>query len=148
MTNSHVLEALAVTAQAFAPDLAPAAAHMLRQFCAMMTTSGDLARPNTYEHYHPYTGTASYYRGIDDYMHSYLIDLIIRFAAGLQPQPDGSLVVHPLPLGLDSFTLTDAPYRGRRIGVQWQTNTGLTVSLDGQTVAFSATLAPLTVPIA
>ena len=143
MTNSHVLEALAVIAQAFAPDLASAAAHMLRQFCAMMTVSGDPARPNTYEHYHPYTGTASYYRGIDDYMHSYLIDLIIRFVAGLQPQPDGSLVVYPLPLDLDAFTLTDTPYRGRRIGIQWQTDTGLTVSLDGQAVAFSATLAPL-----
>ncbi len=147
MTNSHVLEALAVTAQAFAPDLEPAAAHMLTQFVRMMTVDGDATRPNTYEHYHPYGGTASYYRGIDDYMHSYLIDLIIRFAAGLQPKPDGSLVVHPLPLDLDHFTLTDAPYRGRMIGVRYTRTDGLTVSVNGQDVAHRPDLGPLHVPI-
>lgn len=147
MTNSHVLEALAVTAQAFAPDLEAAAAHMLKQFVRMMTTDGDATHPNTYEHYHPYHGTASYYRGIDDYMHSYLIDLIIRFAAGLQPQPDGSLVVHPLPLDLDHFTLTDAPYRGQMIGVRYTREGGLTVAVDGQDVAHRPDLGPLSVSI-
>lgn len=148
MTTSHVADALATAAQAAAPDLEPAAAHLLHQFVRMMTVDGDPARPNTYEHYHPYNGTASYYRGIDDYMHSYLIDLIVRFVAGFQPRPDGSLVVHPLPMGLEWFTLTDIPYRGHRFAVRWESGAGLTVTMDGADIAFSPTLAPLAIPIA
>ncbi len=147
MTNSHVAEALARAAQTWAPDLEPAAAHMLHQFVRMMTVDGDPARPNTYEHYNPLTGTASYYRGINDYQHSYLVDLIIRFVAGVQPQPDGTVIVNPLPMGLDWFELRDAPYQGHRISVRWDASAGLAVSVDGEDAGFSPILAPLPVPV-
>src|SRR5262249_40652325 len=107
----------------------------------------DPARPNSYEHYNPRTGTASYYRGIDDYMHSYIVDLIIRFVAGVQPQPDGTVIVNPLPMGLDWFELKDAPYQGHRIGVRWDAASGLTVSVDGEDAGFSPILAPLPIPV-
>ena len=67
-------------------------------------------------------------------MHSWWIDTIIRQAAGLTPQDDGSLVIDPLPLGLTHFSLRGAPFRGHRVDVLWnepETGKGLTVRLDG-----------------
>jgi hypothetical protein len=44
----------------------------------------DRARPNCFEHYHPYDGTACEYRGIDDYMHSWVADGILKYVCGVR----------------------------------------------------------------
>jgi hypothetical protein len=59
------------------------AAEMLTKFIHMMFHDRDLARPNCFEHYNPLTGHACEYRGIDDYQHSWVIDLLIRGFAGV-----------------------------------------------------------------
>jgi hypothetical protein len=60
----------------------------------------DEVRPNCFEHYHPLDGTASEYRGIDDYMHSWVADGILKYVCGVRveemsgvrsPQSDSSL---------------------------------------------------------
>src|SRR5690606_16295198 len=48
------------------------AAEMLTKFVHMMFHDRDLARPNCFEHYNPFTGHACEYRGIDDYQHSWV----------------------------------------------------------------------------
>ena len=68
----------------------------------MMFFDGDPARPNCFEHYHPYSGLPSLYRGVDDYMHSWVNDLIIRYVCGVRPEGD-RIVVDPFPFGLRSF---------------------------------------------
>jgi hypothetical protein len=120
MTNSHVMEALGRWATPDRPLLRQGAARLLTRFIHMMFHDGDLQRPNCYEHYNPFTGAASVYRGIDDYQHSWVADLIIRFAAGVHVYAD-RIVIDPLPMKLDSVEL-----RNLRIG-----DLELAVRLDG-----------------
>ena len=81
----------------------------------LMFHNGDPARPNSYEHYDPFTGTPSLYRGYDDYMHSWIVDLIMRHAVGVQPGTDE---VDPLPLGVDWIECTDIPHPQGRMSVR------------------------------
>jgi hypothetical protein len=117
MTNSHLVEALAAASRLGAPDLRARTAELLKRFVRMMFHEGDLRRPNCYEHYNPLTGRASIYRGIDDYQHSWVADLILRYAAGVQPH-DGGITVDPFPLGLEQLTLTGVRLRGRSLEVR------------------------------
>jgi hypothetical protein len=151
MTNSHACEALAHAAQTLDPALAPRAAELISRFIRMMFLDGDARRPNCFEHYNPHTGMPCLYRGVDDYQHSWAVDLIIRYVAGVQPQPGGSLVVHPLPFGLEHFTLDRLHCRGHALRVTWRAagaDAGLRVWVDGTLRAQSKTIARLELPIA
>lgn len=117
MTNSHILEALGRWATADRPELRKAAAHMLRRFIHMMFFDGDVERPNCFQHYNPFTGTPSAYRGIDDYMHSWVADLIIQYVCGVRPDAGGLTVDH-LPLEVDMAELTDVTVAGHSVAVR------------------------------
>ncbi|MGQ0766583.1 MAG: MGH1-like glycoside hydrolase domain-containing protein [Gemmatimonadota bacterium] len=106
MTNSHIMEALGRWATPDRPAIREAAGHFLRRFIHMMFHAGDLNRPNCFEHYNPLSGAPSEYRGIDDYQHSWVLDLIIRYACGVRPGPE-TIVIDPLPMDLDSFELRE-----------------------------------------
>jgi len=127
-TNSHVAEGFAETAKRLDRSHLPQAAELFRRVEALQLRP----RADFYEHYNSLTGEPE--SGFRDYMHSWWIDLIIRQAAGMTPQDDGSLVIDPLPLGLTHFALRGAPYRGRKVDVLWNepgTGKGLTVRIDG-----------------
>ncbi|MBK8645454.1 MAG: hypothetical protein IPN16_02710 [Gemmatimonadetes bacterium] len=127
MTNSHVMEALGRWGDAPHPRLRAAAGQFLPRFVRMMFHDGDLDRPNCYEHYNPFTGAASVYRGIDDYQHSWVADLIIQFACGVRVH-EHEIVIDPIPMDLDYFEL-----RGVRVG-----DIDLSVRLDGGFVTVTA----------
>jgi hypothetical protein len=136
MTNSHVAEAL-VGASRLDPALREVAAEFIRRFVLLLFTDQDPARPNCWEHYHPYLGTGSAYRGIDDYQHSWVVDLIIGYLCGLQPHPDGRLVIDPFPFAVERFALRDARVRGHVIDITWAADTGpesFRVVVDGRVV--------------
>jgi hypothetical protein len=135
MTNSHVCEALARAALRLDRSLAEPAAGLIRRFIMMMFFDQDLDRPNCYEHYNPFTGMPCLYRGVDDYQHSWVADLIIKYVAGIQPQRAATLVVDPLPFGLKEFTLDRVWYKGHWAKVTWSEKGGLRVFLDGKQVA-------------
>jgi hypothetical protein len=117
MTNSHCAEALAVTALRFHDDgLRNAAATFIMQFIRMMFFDGDVHRPNCFEHYHPFTGAPSVYRGVDDYQHSWVNDLILKYAVGVRPG-DGIVVVDPFPFGCETIRCRNISIRGRVIGI-------------------------------
>lgn len=120
MTNSHVMEALGRWGDAHHPRLRAAAGQFLPRFVRMMFHDGNLDRPNCYEHYNPFTGAASVYRGIDDYQHSWVADLIVQYACGVRVH-EHEIVIDPLPMELDFFELRDV-----RIG-----DIDLSVRLDG-----------------
>lgn len=82
MVNSHIVEALAESST-FIPHLKEQAGHLLIKWAQMMCFDQDPAKPNCFEHYNPITGQASTFRGVDDYMHSWLVDLIIRYVCGI-----------------------------------------------------------------
>lgn len=134
MTNSHVADALAHAARTLAGELRPAAAGFLNRAVRMLFHEGDPKRPNCYEHYNPYTGTPSLYRGVDDYQHSWIVDLIIRHVIGIQPEPEpnGALVIDPLPFNLREFRIEGVPVRGHLIDVSWSMLEGFLVRVDGR----------------
>lgn len=117
MVNSHVLEGLLRQWHAGRRWVGTGAARVLERFVRMMFHDGDLARPNCYEHYHPFTGRPSVYRGIDDYQHSWVLDLLIRAVTGLEPTATGVLI-DPLPVAVERATLEAATVRGREIAVE------------------------------
>lgn len=139
MTNSHVAEALADTARTLAPELRPRAAEFIMKFVRMMFHGGDPKRPNSYEHYNPETGMPSLYRGVDDYQHSWIVDLILKQVVGIQPEPGmhGELIVDPLPFGLERFRAEGIYVRGHRVDVSFSTTDGFLVRVDGEVRARS-----------
>ncbi len=134
MTNSHVADALANAARTLAPEMRPFAADFISRSIRLLFHEGDPKRPNSYEHYNPYTGAPSLLRGVDDYQHSWIVDLIIRHVIGIQPEPEpnGALVIDPLPFGLRDFRIERVPVRGYLIDVSWSMSEGFVVRVDGK----------------
>jgi len=128
MTNSHIVEGLLRQWHLGRSAAGMAAAHVLSRFVCMMFHEGDPGRPNCFEHYNPFTGHPCRFRGIDDYQHSWVLDLIARGAAGIEPTRD-ALRVHPLPLGLSHATFAGT-LRGHRIHV-WLEGEQVRLEFDG-----------------
>jgi hypothetical protein len=131
MINSHVIEGLLRQWHRGRRQVGQLAADTLTRFVRMMFHGGDLTRPNCYEHYNPVTGHASVYRGIDDYQHSWVLDLLIRGVAGLEPHHRG-ILIDPLPLDLDHAALARATVRGRSVDMRRE-GQEVTVVMNGAT---------------
>lgn len=129
MTNSHIADVLG-NASRLDPSLRPTTAEFIRRFVHMMYDNHDLARPNCFEHYHPETGQASRYRGIDDYMHSYVVDLLLRYLCGLEIDEDG-MTIDPFPFGIE-FALAGVVVRGHTLSIRFSEK-GLWIEIDGLT---------------
>jgi hypothetical protein len=131
MANSHVVDALAQVVRAHRPDWAPRLGALLRRFVRMMTTAGRADLPNAFEHYHPFTGRPSRYRGIDDYQHSWINDLIVTHVIGVLPHGETGCTVHPLRLGFAAARLRGLRLAGHRLDVRVDAGR-YTISLDGR----------------
>ena len=116
MTTSHVIEGLLRCRRRGNERAGALAADMLVRFVRMMFTDGDPGRPNCFEHYNPYTGRACHFRGIDDYQHSWVLDLLARGIAGLHIDEAG-VEVWPLPHELPRVSLGPVRARGHSITV-------------------------------
>ena len=117
MTTSHVIEGLLRYRRRGNERAGALAADMLVRFVRMMFTDGDPGRPNCFEHYNPYTGRACHFRGIDDYQHSWVLDLLARGIAGLHIDEEG-VEVWPLPHELPRVALGPVRTRGRVVSVE------------------------------
>jgi hypothetical protein len=126
MVNSHLVDAIANVAR-MAKDLRAKAGEALMKAVTLMFHDGDPTQPNSYEHYDPFTGTPSLYRGYDDYMHSWIVDLILRHAVGVRPGEDE---VDPLPLGVEWIECTDIPHPRGRMSVRIERNKVKSLSID------------------
>ena len=116
MTTSHVIEGLLRCWRGGSARAGALAADMLNRFARMMFTDGDPSRPNCFEHYNPHTGQACHFRGIDDYQHSWILDLLARGFAGLHLDASG-IEVRPLPGGPARVSLGPVVARGRTVSV-------------------------------
>lgn len=147
MTNSHVTEALCRASLEIAPELRPKAVELLNRYIRMLFLDGEVEKPSSYEYYNPITGQAPFFRGTEDYMHSWIVDLIIKYVVGVQPQDNGRVLIRPLPFNLDYFMLDKIRIGGHELKVNWRKNisvkqpgwadqppVGLTVWVDGQQV--------------
>jgi hypothetical protein len=146
MANSHIAEALASAAIEHDSSLRPVAASFIRKFIYMMFHDGDPQRPNCYEHYNPDTGQASLYRGFDDYQHSWVNDLIVKYVAGFRPFGGDAFVVDPLPIGIDSLHLSRLPFCGREVELVIE-GRRFAASVDGTRCAESTIGAPVEVKL-
>ncbi|MGQ0539467.1 MAG: MGH1-like glycoside hydrolase domain-containing protein, partial [Gemmatimonadaceae bacterium] len=133
VSNSHIVEALGRWATADQLALRRALVHLLRRFVHMMFSEGDVTRPNCYEHYNPFTGAPSAYRGIDDHQRSWVVDLIIQYVCGLRPHRAG-LTVDPLPFNLELAELKGATIAGRSVSVRVERD-GYEVQVDDERYA-------------
>ena len=130
MTTSHVIEGLLRCRRRGNERAGALAAEMLVRFVRMMFTDGDPGRPDCFEHYNPYTGRACRFRGIDDYQHSWVLDLLARGIAGLHIDEEG-VEAWPLPHELPRVTLGPVRARGRVVSVEVD-ESGVAVELDGR----------------
>ncbi|MYG76258.1 MAG: hypothetical protein F4198_11835 [Acidobacteria bacterium] len=117
MTTSHLIEGLLRAWRRGNRRAGELAADRLIRFVHLMFTDGDPRRPNAFEHYNPYTGRACHFRGIDDYQHSWVLDLLARGIAGLHFDEEG-VEVRPLPHELPRVRLGPVRARGRRVAVE------------------------------
>jgi hypothetical protein len=118
MTNSHIAEVLGQSAVRFGDQLLrKKTAEFITKFIRMMFFDADPERPNCFEHYNPITGKPSVYRGIDDYQHSWVNDLIIKYVCGIRPD-EFSVTIDPFPFGLKHALIDNALVRGRRLKVE------------------------------
>ena len=106
------------------------ASGMLTRFVRMMFAGGDVERPNCFEHYNPYTGRACHFRGIDDYQHSWVLDLLARGVAGLEVDEDG-LAVWPLEHGLAHVSMGPVRTRGHAVDVELN-ESRVSLTVDGE----------------
>nr|NIR49516.1 hypothetical protein [candidate division KSB1 bacterium]NIT71869.1 hypothetical protein [candidate division KSB1 bacterium]NIW69989.1 hypothetical protein [candidate division KSB1 bacterium]NIX71549.1 hypothetical protein [candidate division KSB1 bacterium] len=147
MTNSHVAEALAVSAIRFNDsELKEMTVQFISKFIKMMFYDGDVNRPNCYEHYNPFNGKASVYRGVDDYQHSWVVDLIIKYVCGVRPQ-GSQLVVDPLPFPLNQFAIDRIPLKGKHVKVE-RHGEKFSVWIDGQLQGESSIGQEIKIPMA
>jgi len=118
MSSSHVAEALAEAAIRLDEGLRVRAAELLLNLIRETFLDGEAARPSSYEYYNPLTGQAPLFRGCDDYVHSYLVDLILKYVAGLRPDALGNLTVDPLPFGLKKLSVDNVKIRGKDVSLE------------------------------
>ena len=116
MTTSHLIEGLLRGWRGGNRRAGELAADRLVRFVHLMFTDGDPRRPNAFEHYNPYSGRACHFRGIDDYQHSWVLDLLTRGIAGLHLDEAG-VEVWPLPHDLPRVRLGPVRARGRTVAV-------------------------------
>ncbi len=128
--TAEIVDAVAHAAREHSPELREATVTLLRRFVRMMFRDGELHLVNSFEHYNPITGHASYYRGMDDVQHAWLIDLIIRHVAGVNAN-DRGITIDPLPFGLDLAEITGLTVRGKTISVLIEGST-ITATIDGE----------------
>jgi len=144
MTNSHVLEGLIRQWHRGRRSVGPTAAEFLILFVKMMFYDQDIERPNCFEHYNPLTGHPSAYRGIDDYQHSWVLDLIIRGIVGLEPRSD-SILIDPLPTYVETFALENVLVRGHPLSIRRSGNR-IDVHVGNETYR-TEWLVPLEIPL-
>ena len=130
MTTSHVIEGLLRCRGRGNSRAGALAADMLTRFVRMMFTGGDPDRPNCYEHYNPHTGRACTYRGINDYQHSWVLDLLARGIAGLHIDRDGA-TAWPLPHQFQHVALGPVKTRGHAVSVEI-TADSVALTVDGR----------------
>lgn len=154
MVNSHMVDVLGRLAEQWPGEFREQLVTYLRRYIKMLHFSRpenpsvkDISRPNCFEHYNPLDGTACTYRGVDDYMHSWVTDHILRWVAGIRI--DGRrLIVDPLPFGLTHMLLSNCYIAGHRLDVFWGRTPdggykpGFRIQLDGIVVHSSENVVP------
>lgn len=83
MINCHVLEGLTWWAERGNKKAQRLLGELFKRTVAMLSGEAEgTGLPNSHEHYHPETGMPSRYRGVDHYLHGFVLDQVFRVACG------------------------------------------------------------------
>jgi hypothetical protein len=129
LVNSHLIDALARAARAYAPHLRPHVTHLVRRTIRMFFDGADPIRIGSHEYYDPVEGRASVHREASDSTRSWVIDAIVKYVAGIWPH-DAGLTIDPMPFGMELVELTGARVRGRAIDIRIE-GERVTATIDG-----------------
>ena len=138
MTNSHIADALGISARRFSDkELRTKTVEFIKKFVGMMFYEGDIERPNCFEHYNPFNGKASVYRGVDDYQHSWVVDLYFRYMIGLTVG-ETQIEVDPFPFDC-AYEAKGVLIGGKRWDFSWD-GKHYAISVDGTVIHQDARL--------
>jgi hypothetical protein len=112
---------------------------VLRQYAAEHFRDGDPAKPYLVEHYNPESGEPL--SDELDYNHSFWMDLIVTYAAGVQLTED-RIRFEPLRLGFRRLEVTGLRIRGHVYDVLWSEKDGYRILQDGRTLHASGQQEP------
>lgn len=118
MINSHVLEGLCYVAERGNKQASKLCKELFKktvEMCSGALEGGDQAR--VFEHYHPLNGRPSRYRGVDWYLHSYLMDNVFRIACGFVIR-FGEIQDDPVIDDMPDFKLQGVPVGNKRFNVE------------------------------
>lgn len=127
--NSMVLDGLAKESLKRDHALDGKFGEFFRKFTRMHYNGGDGRVPYLVEHYNSITGECI--SDDVDYSHSYYIDLVVRFVAGVRVEPD-KIIVEPIDIGLEHFCLSGLWIRGHEVEVRLARNERLSIFVDGE----------------
>lgn len=129
LVNSHLIDALARVARAYAPHLRPHVAHLVSRTIRLFFEGADPVRIGSHEFYDPVEGRASAHRFASDSTHSWIIDAIVQYVAGVRPH-EGGLTIDPMPFGLELVDLSGVQVRGHTVDVRIE-GERVTATIDG-----------------
>lgn len=129
LVNSHLIDALARVARAYAPHLRPHVAHLVSRTIRMFFDGADPVRIGSHEYYDPLEGRSSAHRWASDSTHSWVIDAIVQYVAGIRPH-EGGLTVDPMPFGLELVEVSGVRVRGHTLDVRVEGDR-VTATIDG-----------------
>lgn len=118
MINSHILEGLAYVAERGNTKARRLCGQLMQRTVTMLSGQLEgLEEPRTFEHYHPITGLPSRFRGIDLYLHSFVLDNIFRVACGFVVR-FGQIQDDPVTDDLPDFKLQGVPVGNKLFHVE------------------------------
>lgn len=129
LVNSHLIDALARAARAYAPHLRAHVAHLVTRTIRLFFDGADPVKIGSHEYYDPLEGRASVHRFASDSTHSWIIDAIVQYVAGVRPH-EGGLTIDPMPFGMEMVDLSGVHVRGRTLDVRIEGDR-VTATIDG-----------------
>ena len=137
-TTCHVVDGLLWAAKTLDPKLTENAALLFDRYTRMHFPNNDVRRPNIAERYDPHSAEPIF--GNLDYNHSSWIDLVFQHVAGFTPQESDEILIDPVDMGWESFSLTNIRYRNHDIDIEYSRDSGFVVRMDGRVRAKAAVL--------
>lgn len=125
--NSMVLDGIGKASQKSNHEWDEVFQKYFMKFTKMHYYGGDGIAPYLVEHYNSLTGECI--SDDVDYSHSYYIDLVVRYLAGISVEED-QITIDPLDMGLQYFSLKDLWIRGYKVSVEWSREHILKVYVD------------------
>jgi len=137
-TTCHVVDGVLWASKTLDTSFSKKAAILFDRYTRMHFPNGDIQRPNIAERYDPHTG-APFIENLD-YNHSSWIDLIMQHVAGITPLDSDDLIIDPVDMGWNSFSLKNIRYRNHDIDIEFTRKKGMVIRIDGIVKAKTAVL--------